>query len=225
MSSEEPYKIAALNVLANLIASTGTPQLPAPAAQPGAEEKISEVEEAETKDTDMEAENSGTAATAEAENRKEVFNRVGKCTGRDTGMEVVFDALKSPSEQVRAAAYNVCGALAAEASGWGVKALVGHSGFLERLVDKSTDTTSEGAKWRFLIAKFLYNNPQGRRLLCKCGLPCISSIIRSSLPGFRLCFVVFCSGILHRNPQQFLEVQQKSLWLCINPNRCINNIP
>lgn len=109
----------------------------------------------------------------EAELRKLLFNRLGEVNTRaaNSTMAFLIGHLKAPIQPLRDAVYDIMGAVAVQRTGWGLRALFGHGGFLEMLLNRRTETTKEGREWKYTVVESAMRCPDrailGQELLDK----------------------------------------------------------
>ncbi|OQR91875.1 hypothetical protein ACHHYP_04281 [Achlya hypogyna] len=83
------------------------------------------------------------------EHHEALFRALG--ASRPSTMHLLMDTLRQPFEEIRVAVYTLLQAVTAQGHPWGVRTLLTYGGFVEYLLDRSTEPTKTTREWKFAL--------------------------------------------------------------------------
>ncbi|KAF0698475.1 Aste57867_10898 [Aphanomyces stellatus] len=86
---------------------------------------------------------------------QQLFHALGAACNRSSTMHLLMDCLRQPFEPIRVGIYTLLQTVAAQGHPWGIEALRAYGGFVEYLVDRSTEPTKTTREWKFAIVDAL----------------------------------------------------------------------
>ncbi|EQC25021.1 hypothetical protein SDRG_17098 [Saprolegnia diclina VS20] len=79
--------------------------------------------------------------------------------GRPSTMHLLMDCLRQPFDAIRIAVYTLLQAVVAQGHPWGLQTLLAYGGFVEYLLDRSTEPTKTTREWKFALVDGILASP------------------------------------------------------------------
>jgi hypothetical protein len=80
-----------------------------------------------------------------------LFQALGVESRQPTTMALLMACLRQPFDEIRIAVFTLLRAVALQNNEWGVRTLLSYGGFIEFLLDRSTEPTKETREWKFAV--------------------------------------------------------------------------
>lgn len=95
----------------------------------------------------------------------ELFERVAKYSGQHkTTIDLIMYTLRQPFEEMRLSCFALLQSVAAQGSPWGIDCLFNFAGFLEFLLNRTTEGNKKMREWKFAVVDALMNSPYLNRI-------------------------------------------------------------